>query len=541
MLTAALYARVSTEKQEREQTIRSQIEEVEKRIKDDGNILIDKYRFIDDGWSGSRLDRPALDNLRDAVKERKFDCLYIYDRDRLSRNFSQLLFVLEEMEKKTKVIFLHDPTINSPEDKVLLQFKGVVAELQRVQIAERTRRGKLSKARNGNIVHGPGPYGYKYIEKSANKQGYFVINQYEASIVKKIFEWIGNNGLTIRKVIKRLQEEEIKPRKSSRGVWNNSTLCKLIHNETYFGDAYYNKTVAIEPEKPLKDVKYKKVIKTSRRLKPRNDWIRIPVEPIINRALFDKAQEQLKRNAWFNDRCQKHDYLLSGLLFCSCGFRMSGEGVNNHRYYRCSSRVMSYPLKPDCSAAGINVKRIDGVVWRKIQKLLFSAQDLREKVEEWVNNKGGGSGNLDLEEIKRLKEMIEAFNHEEKKHAQAFGQDLISVDTLSDLMGELKLKRQSTINQIKKLETVQKEEKLPNISVDELVQYVPAALKSLLQGDRQAVLRRLISKIIVDKDRVNATIRGLIPINYDQKDLNYGFRSLGRDSWFAQRRQVNPV
>jgi len=74
MITAALYARVSTDRQEKQATINSQIEEVEQSIKKDGNILADKFKFIDDGWSGSILARPALDNLRDAAREKKFEC-----------------------------------------------------------------------------------------------------------------------------------------------------------------------------------------------------------------------------------------------------------------------------------------------------------------------------------------------------------------------------------------------------------------------------------------------------------------------------------
>jgi len=322
MITAALYARVSTDRQEKQATINSQIEEVEQSIKKDGNILADKFKFIDDGWSGSILARPALDNLRDAAREKKFECLYVYDRDRISRSYVHQGVILEELEKKVQVIVLHDPEIKSPEDKAMLQMKGVFSEYERVKIAERTRRGKLSKARNGYIVHGPGPYGYRYVLKSATKQGYYLVDQYEAGTVRKMFKWVGEEGLTINGVIKRLQETGIQPRKSSKGLWSSSTLSKLFRCEAYIGNAYYNKTVAIEPERPQSERKYKKIVKTSRRLKERKDWIKIPVPVIIEEELFNKAQNQLKRNSWFSDRCQKHEYQLTGLLFCSCGSRM---------------------------------------------------------------------------------------------------------------------------------------------------------------------------------------------------------------------------
>jgi site-specific DNA recombinase len=86
-LIAGLYARVSSEKQEQEQTIDSQIDEIASEIERDGNILSSENTFIDDGWSGTMLERPSLDKMRDAAKEGRFQILYVYDRGRLSRVF----------------------------------------------------------------------------------------------------------------------------------------------------------------------------------------------------------------------------------------------------------------------------------------------------------------------------------------------------------------------------------------------------------------------------------------------------------------------
>jgi len=210
---------------------------------------------------------------------------------------------------------------------------------------------------------------------------------------------------------------------------------------------------------------------------------------------------------------------------------MCGEGgASGHRYYRCSNRVKRFPLPPDCDAGGVNIKRIDNVIWPKIQELLLKPELLRNQASNWLEKKENGDIDmLDQLELRRLKEIVEALNREEKKHAQAFGLDLISIDTLSQIMGELKLKRQATLNQINKLEISQKEEKLPNISVDEVCHYVPEVLKSLLQGDKRVVMRKLISKIVLDKERLNATIRGFIPLNIEEKSFNYVFRSIGRD------------
>ena len=539
MSIAALYARVSTDRQEKQETIRSQVEEVEQAIKKNGDILVDKFKFLDDGWSGMILARPNLEAMRDVIKEKQIEVVYVYDLGRLSRDFTDQLILLREFESAgIKFVSLRDINPTTPAEQLMQKVMGVFHDYDRRNIVEKFRRGKLFKAKHGNIVHGPGPYGYSYIEKSGLKEGYYILDQYEAGIVKKLFSWIGNEGLTIRKVIKRLQNEGIKPRKSTKGVWTTSTLCQLIHNEVYFGSAHYNKTVAIEPKRPFKDRKYKKILKTSRKLKPKEDWIKIPVTPIISKDLFDKAQEQLKRNAWFSNRCQKYNYLLSGLLFCSCGCRMCGEGVDHKRYYRCSNRVIRYPLAPDCDATGINIKRIDEVIWPKIQELLLKPDLLRQQAENWLVKKGNGDiVRSDQLELSRLKEIVEALTREEKKHAEAFAKELISIDVLSQVMGELKLKRQSILNQINKLEISQKEEKLPNISVSEVCYYVAEVLKSLLQGDKRVVMRKLISKIVLDKECLNAKIRGYIPLNIEERVPEYAFRSDSRDSQLQRNPQ----
>ncbi|MBM3283960.1 recombinase family protein, partial [Candidatus Gottesmanbacteria bacterium] len=165
-----LYARTSTGRQEKEETIDSQIAEIKERIKQDGNVLAENLVFIDDGWSGSILARPALDLLRDAVKRKEIEVIYIYDNGRLSRDFTNLLVLLREFEEaEIKLISLHDINPTNPEEGVMQKVMGVFHDYERTKIAERFRRGKLFKARNGNIVHGDAPYGYTYIYKTKDR------------------------------------------------------------------------------------------------------------------------------------------------------------------------------------------------------------------------------------------------------------------------------------------------------------------------------------------------------------------------------------
>ena len=108
MIVASLYARVSSEKQAQENTILSQVEALETRINADGYKLIDEYKFIDNGYSGSNLARPALEQLRDKVSEGKVDKIYIHSPDRLSRKYAYQMLLLEEFQKaNVEIIFLN--------------------------------------------------------------------------------------------------------------------------------------------------------------------------------------------------------------------------------------------------------------------------------------------------------------------------------------------------------------------------------------------------------------------------------------------------
>ena len=129
--------------------------------------LLPEHEYSDDGISGARLDRPALDRRRDAARCGEFDAVVILSPDRLARNYAHQWLLIEEFEKMhTQVIFLHNPFGDSPQGKLLTQMQGMIAEYERAQIAERTRRGRLEKARRGEFMPWAYQcYGYRYLPK----------------------------------------------------------------------------------------------------------------------------------------------------------------------------------------------------------------------------------------------------------------------------------------------------------------------------------------------------------------------------------------
>jgi site-specific DNA recombinase len=163
----AFYARVSSERQAQTRTIESQIAALENRINSDGYRLLDEFKFIDDGYSGSQLIRPALERLRDKVFSGEIDKIYIHSPDRLSRKYAYQMVLLEEFQRSgTEIIFLNCESNDTPESQLLLQMQGMIAEYERAKIIERNRRGRIYAAKKGSVsVLRAAPYGYRYIDK----------------------------------------------------------------------------------------------------------------------------------------------------------------------------------------------------------------------------------------------------------------------------------------------------------------------------------------------------------------------------------------
>ena len=261
MKISALYARVSTSGQEKEKTIDSQIAEIELRAKEDGNKIDENLKFSDNGWSGELLARPALDSLRDAIKNKSFEVLYIYDLGRLSRNFlNQLILKKEFVEAGIQIISLHDINGESQESMLAQNVMGLFHDYERIKIAERFRRGKLYKAKSGVLFGWQAPYGYKYVKSDEKDKGCFEINEQEAKVVRLIFNLLALEHLSLRKIIKRLYELKIKSPEGKQ-IWAMSNLSRLVKREDYIGIAYYNKSLAIRPIKSNDQI-YKKIKNT---------------------------------------------------------------------------------------------------------------------------------------------------------------------------------------------------------------------------------------------------------------------------------------
>ena len=159
-----------------------------------GFDLKDVMEFVDEEYSGSTLVRPALERLRDVAATGGMDRLYVHCPDRFARNYAYQVLLLDELNQQgVEVIFLNRPLGQTPEDQLLLQVQGVIAEYERAKFLERSRRGKRHAAQEGRVgtlCHAP--YGYRYVSKQeGGGEARFEIVFDEARVVQLMFAWVG--------------------------------------------------------------------------------------------------------------------------------------------------------------------------------------------------------------------------------------------------------------------------------------------------------------------------------------------------------------
>ena len=300
-ILVALYARVSSEQQADEHTIDSQVAALRARVTEDGLRLAAEREFLDEGYSGATLVRPALERLRDLIAAGGIDRLYVHSPDRLARRYAYQALLLDEFQAAgVEVVFVNRSLGQSPEDELLLQVQGMVAEYERAKILERSRRGKRHGARVGMVsVLGGAPYGYRYIKKDeGGGAARFEIVLDEARVVRQVFQWVSQERATIGEVVRRLTAAQERTR-MGRTVWDRTTVWDMLKNPAYMGMAAFGKTQAgplgprlrAQRGRPLQPRDAR-----SHRDTPVEDWLHIPVPPIVDAAVFTAVDEQLQEN-----------------------------------------------------------------------------------------------------------------------------------------------------------------------------------------------------------------------------------------------------
>ena len=517
-LRVALYVRVSTEEQREGQTIDSQIAELERFAKEKGGYIIGIYK--DEGWSGSILGRPELDHLRDDASKGLFDILLLNDVDRLARDVSHLGIVKRDLERHgIQVVFKKLPAEKSPTYNLMVNILGSFAEFERELIADRTRRGRRHKVEGRQQYLGcKAPYGYRYIPKdtAANKDGYLEIVPEEAVVVRQMFEWVDKEGLSARRVVKRLTAAGAPTRKGDP-QWAKSSVLRILRNETYIGVWHYNKHESCEPARPQKDNKYRRLLKTSNRLRAREEWLPVALSDnlhIVERPQWERVQMQLTQNTTFSPRNTKHSYLLKGLVRCgACGARWVGDPNHGRFYYRCTKRCKKYPA--------IRETVLDDTVWGAVEEAVLNPSIIADQLTQ-IRDKKAKSADGGRIEVREIEEALDQLQKEEDRILEAYRASVLSTALLGRELKKINTRRTSLEARKGNLSEQTAPLKLPFIrqSLMDYCQTAAERLNTFGFEERQGFLRYLLNEVVFQGDK--AIIRGVIPV-----DKSRGFARSG--------------
>ncbi len=258
----------------------------------------------------------------------------------------------------------------------MAQIQAAVAEFERVKIAERNRRGKLWRARQGSVVSGQVPFGYRKVPASNGLPARLAVCEEEAAVVRRIFDWHVNGGLSVRAIAIRLIESGVPTPKGRVRQWATSSLDRILRQEAYVGTLYYNRRTELPSSAhiPRGSQGHGPV----RNYRPHEEWVGVAVPPIVDLGTWTRSQALHQRNARFSPRHVGTDrYLLRRLVRCGeCGLARASAGRTTrgrtNRYYRCDS-VLPMHLREDrlrCSQPSARADELDELVWAEVVRHL---------------------------------------------------------------------------------------------------------------------------------------------------------------------------
>lgn len=518
---AAIYARVSSDRQKENHTIASQLAALTEYAEAHGYRVPAEWRLQDEGYSGATLLRPGLEALRDLAAAGHLEAVLVYSPDRLSRKYAYQVLLAEELSRcGVELVFLKAPSGDTPEDQLLVQFQGMIAEYERAQIVERSRRGKRHRARQGSInVLSGAPYGYRYVRRNDTSAAYYQVIDSEATVVRRVYEVYTQQGLSINAIARLLNEEQI-PTRTGTTRWERSTVWGMLRNPAYRGRACYGKTELRPRQRITRPLRKRQGLATrdsANHERPRQDWIEIPVPALISEETFALAQEQLEQNRRHSPRRTIEPSLLQGMLVCErCGYALyrcsTQTSARKLYYYRClGSDAYRHLQGAVCDNPPVRQDHIDAVVWKELVRLLEDPSVIQEELDRRLEAARKADplkqreACLRRDHVRLEKSMDRLLN--------AYQEGLVTLEQLRSRMPELRKQQQAVQAELRSLEASAADQTDCLRLVETLKDFcvrLRIRADTLAVTERQKILRLLVKEILVGKETL--TIRHSIRI-----------------------------
>jgi site-specific DNA recombinase len=521
MKTAAIYARVSSEQQKEEKTIASQTAALVAFAKSEGYGVPDEWIFEDEGYSGASLVRPGLERVRDLAAEGQIQAVLALAPDRLSRKYAYQVLLIEELGRHgVETVFIKAPQTGTPEDQLLLQFQGMIAEYERAQILERSRRGKRHRAKQGEVsVLSGAPYGYRYVRKTEEQTAYYEVIEAEAQVVHQVYELYTVSALSIGAIARQLNEQRVPTRKGA-ARWCRSTIWAMLRNPAYRGMACFGKTqTAMRQRTNNRTLRRRGGVPARNSASHelgRDQWIEVPVPALVGEDTFALAQERLESNKKHASRRTLEPSILQGLVHCRhCGYALYRTSTRSSArkiyYYRClGSDAWRYEGKAKCDQRPIRLDLLEYIVWNEIVRLLEDPTLIQAELDRRLEAARNSSP------AKRHQESLTRDLTQARKRMDrlltAYQEDLLSLDELRRRMPVLRQREQSLQGELQSL-SAQLADQAAYLRLAESLSAFLARLHSTAQildvRDRQRITRLLVKEVVVADDSI--TIRHSIP------------------------------
>lgn len=432
------------------------------------------FTYTDPGFSGSNMNRPALQRMFNDIKSGNLDIVLVYKLDRLSRSQRDTLYMIEDIFLKNGIDFVsmtENFDTSTPLGRAMIGILSVFAQLEREQIKERLAMGNMARASSGLWHGGSGaPIGYDYIN------GLLIVNEYEAMQIQLIFD-LFLRGYTFHGIKTELQKRNYK---NKYGSWKNaSIISKVLQNTTYIGMVRYAGEEYAGQHKA-----------------------------IISLDVWQAAQNRLKEVIRGLSDHQKSPFkatkLLTGLIWCGdCGARYFFHGVKRknvtgepvyYEYYMCYTRAAHKTMRRSKRCKGKTWKRedLDNLVISEIRKLAFSEENIDNLVKAKPKNITNSNRIEAIQE--RLKELEKQLN----KTMDLYTLGNISFDVISKKAAAISKEHDTLAAELDSLKPI-----TPALGIDEAKRLLKTA-DSVLNGtleEQRVLLNTLIKKIIIQPNK----------------------------------------
>ena len=521
MRMAAIYARVSSEQQREAHTIASQTAALIELARTLDLEVPKTWIFEDEGYSGATLERPGLERVRDLAAEGQIQAVLVHSPDRLSRKYAYQILLIEELARHgVETRFLNAPQSATAEDQLLVQFQGMIAEYERAQILERSRRGKRHRARAGEIsVLSGAPYGYRYIRKSEDAPAAYAVLESEARVVRHVYDHYTVAGWSIAAITRWLNVEGVPTRKLGTR-WERSTVWAMLRNPAYIGTACFGKTRIATRQRVTRRLRLRGGIamrNSANAERPRDEWIEIPVPALIDEPTFARAQELLQENKVRSRRRTIQPSLVQGLVSCRrCGYALSRISTRSSarqiHYYRCiGSDSWRHLGGPRCDNRPVRQDLLDEIVWTEVTRLLEDPALIQHELDRRLVAARAADPTRQREhalqrDLVRVTKSIERL-------LTAYQEDLLSLEQLRERMPRLHQRERALRMELQSIAD-QTRERATYLHLAETLSAFLARLREAATTldivERQRIVRLVIKDVLVGDDTI--VIRHCIPV-----------------------------